>query len=684
MYGVVHKGMFAWIRTYPDGEEKLHAIAELVGEAHLDDFFRFYNDSTTEALLSAVVQVMHLGLDECTYQAGLQFMGGLGETGFQSTLFALGDNLFSVLENIDSLHESFRPSFPEMKAPSLKPERTGENSMDVHYRSESDNLAPFVMGAIKSCAKTLFDLDIDMVHRTKKGQSGKHDVFNIYAEARAFPATQQDYQFESKMTTMQINPFLSNKLFPFHICFDRNLKIVSVGSSLTRHIIGKDVIGSKFSTFFKLARPLNVELDFDELLHHIGESVLIIIPKKVLKRSKISTVLSANFENVFESGVLSSRVMSRTSSALSAGSMQDDIGRSAKLARSEANLKLHGEIIHVPESDTILFAGCPILRSLEEMDATSMHLWEIPLHSHGKDVLFSSMLQAASAQNTNKIDAKLAELDKTMEEVNLKSQQVDNLLHSILPPRVARSLAEGYIPPAEQYEEVSLLYSDIAGFTNISSNLPPIEVVNMLHTLFVKFDELAERHGCYKVETIGDAYVVSAGCPEECDDHALRLANFAIDMLHTVSTVKSPVDGEPLRMRVGLHSGPVMAGVVGRVRPRYCLFGDTVNFAASMESSGIPCCIQASYRFVECLPRNHPFQIVSRGHIHIKNKGPMKTFLILGDEELDFPPLLPTPSKIEDIGPQLLNMARIRADNSQDRIATIQTAKTRRLNRQFV
>lgn len=193
----------------------------------------------------------------------------------------------------------------------------------------------------------------------------------------------------------------------------------------------------------------------------------------------------------------------------------------------------------------------------------------------------------------------------------------------------------------------------------------------MLHELFVRFDALADKHGCYKVETIGDAYMVAAGCPEECEDHATRIARLAIDMVHTAQTVKSPLDGEPLRIRIGLHSGPLMAGVVGRARPRYCLFGDTVNVASRMESNGLPGCIQVSYRFTQALPPDHPFEIVARGHIDIKGKGALKTYIILGShEDENDQPLLPADTSVEDLAPHLSRITA-RMHSIDERLAEV-------------
>ncbi|EGD78923.1 NO-insensitive guanylyl cyclase III [Salpingoeca rosetta] len=541
-------------------------------------------------------------------------------------------------------------------------------------------------------------------------------LFLDLASKVGFPEEPLTTAADEKMATAQLNAGMTNRLFPWHFAVDKDMKIVSLGKHLASRM-KKDCIGMHAEKLFRIARPIDATWDFEDIKARCDKPFLFVTnPKRMLSAEEYAAMLSerqqrlaqedreqrhSNLIQQFEqqsssSQATSGRASARTSTQLpaaersgagslrpsgcpmtgmrhsqssattastsagtSARSSMDLLEARSRHLKKASHIKLHGEVVFDEDKQVLLFVGNPFVQSMEELEAQGIDLTDLPVHSHGREVLYGSMCQAISASNSNDVEAKLADLDRSMAEVHSKKEQIDGLLHSILPPVVADSLARGEIPAAEQYEHVTVLFSDIAGFTNISSEVPSLEVMDMLHELFVKFDDLADQHGCYKVETIGDAYMVTAGCPEECEDHALRIARLAIDMVRTAQTVLSPLDGEPLRIRVGLHSGPLMAGVVGRARPRYCLFGDTVNVASRMESNGLPGCIQATYRFLRALPGYHRLIIAPRGRLEIKGKGTIKTFLVLGEQDgSDTPPLLPEDDGTEELSDEL-NMIRV-------------------------
>lgn len=202
----------------------------------------------------------------------------------------------------------------------------------------------------------------------------------------------------------------------------------------------------------------------------------------------------------------------------------------------------------------------------------------------------------------------------------------ERLLLNILPAPVADRLKSGEESIADHFAEVSVLFADIAEFTTLSGRLAPAPLVSMLNELFSEFDELAHRHGVEKIKTIGDCYMAVCGLPEAREGHASVLADMALEMMARVEAFNG-IKASALRIRVGLHTGPVVAGVIGRSKFIYDLWGDTVNTASRMESSGSPGRIQVTDAMREVLATQFDFE--ARGEVEIKGKGPMRTWFLV-------------------------------------------------------
>ncbi len=202
--------------------------------------------------------------------------------------------------------------------------------------------------------------------------------------------------------------------------------------------------------------------------------------------------------------------------------------------------------------------------------------------------------------------------------------RADGLLANILPLRIIADLQAGREPIADRHPEVSVLFADLVNFTPLAERLDPADLVRLLHGLFTEFDDLTRALGLEKVKTIGDAYMVVAGLPHPRADHADVLSTLALQLLQVPARQGHP----ELELRIGIHSGPVVAGVIGRHKFAFDVWGDTVNMAARLESHGEPGRIQISEATKERLTTE--FALSFRGHVHLKGKAEVPTWWLDG------------------------------------------------------
>jgi adenylate cyclase len=220
---------------------------------------------------------------------------------------------------------------------------------------------------------------------------------------------------------------------------------------------------------------------------------------------------------------------------------------------------------------------------------------------------------------------RLLQLQAEKELVEREREKSERLLLNILPSAIAGRLKGGEKSIANGHEIVSVMFADLCGFTALSRKTTPADLVSMLNGIFTAFDHIVERHGVEKIKTIGDCYMLVGGIPLHRGDHAAAVAECALEMLDALAALNRET-GTELQMRVGIHTGPVVAGVIGKIKFTYDLWGDTVNVASRMESSGQPGRIHLSEQTAEQLQGR--FLLEDRGFVECKGLGAVKTFFL--------------------------------------------------------
>jgi class 3 adenylate cyclase len=430
----------------------------------------------------------------------------------------------------------------------------------------------------------------------------------------------------------------SQKLFPYHVVVNRNLQITAVGNRLSRLLESSknEIIGQRIDRVLSVfpqhqssaERPI---WTWDWLASQEQEE----------DEHESFRVVPAPETNAFELLCFKANVVhvdtathDSPSSQQAMINMVPDASTATELLDMDlttSDMPVHGEYREALE----------LRERLEENAGKAQELQE-KLEEKKSALELRERLEETTGKAQEKLEEKkiMYKFERSWATAGLSKalQKEKELLESLVPKHVADGLRKGENVPPRLHENVTFFFSDVMGFTDMCKQLYPWQVIGMLNRLYCVMDHLLVKFGLFKVETIGDAYVCCSGLPESDENHAEKVANFAVAVSKCVTHIRSPVDGKPIQLRIGVHTGTAASGVVGVKNPRYCVFGDTVNVTARHESSGEAGrvhCSSVTQRILASMFHDR-FTFIERGLVEMKGKGKLKTFWLESSEANGF------------------------------------------------
>ncbi|MEQ9668131.1 transporter substrate-binding protein [Coleofasciculus sp. G2-EDA-02] len=336
----------------------------------------------------------------------------------------------------------------------------------------------------------------------------------------------------------------------------------------------------------------------------------------VLQQKKVQAEMKALF------AAMTDRVTVRDVSGRCLNMIPTKVANVYKLPEAMMGRKLHEDLPR-PQADRILQA---ILQAISTQETVSI---EYSLRIDGKEIWLAETISPLSTETAILVARDISDRKQAEAALYVEKQKSEQLLLNILPQPIVEQLRNNPDVIAEQFNDVTILFADLVGFTPLGARLKPIELVKLLNHIFSRFDELVDQLGLEKIKTIGDAYMVAAGLPIPRSDHAEAIAQMALAMQGAMKRFQVEL-GEDIKIRIGINTGVVVAGVIGTKKFIYDLWGDAVNIASRMESSGEAGRIQVTEATYERLKYN--YQLEKRGAINVRGRGEMVTYWLIGDQ----------------------------------------------------
>ncbi|KAM8976503.1 guanylate cyclase soluble subunit alpha-2 [Pelodytes ibericus] len=567
---------------YRDAERNLHNAS--IKCSYADNTENEEGDDVS-GILQCTANMLGLKFEELKERFGEEFFSICFEEN-ERVLRAVGGTLHDFFNGFDALLEHIRTSIGRqvtLESPSFLCKELADGTLLLSCFHLHHIVGFAMLGMIKAAGKRIYQLKVEVEQINNVNEKLCPEIVSPgNCNSLTFTIKECDNANITKIPLLRSSQISSDlrisistfcRAFPFHLMFDPTMLILQLGEGLRKLIKCEVHKVMKFHDSFEIVSP-KVSCTFEHVILRLSTPFVI--------RNKTDPTSFENKDKVME---------------------------------------VKGQMVFVPESNSILFLGSPRVDKLDELMGRGLHLSDIPIHDATRDVILVGEQAKAQDGLKKRMDKLKATLERTHQALEEEKKRTVDLLCSIFPGDVAQQLWEGKSVQAKKFDDVTMLFSDIVGFTAVCAQCTPMQVISMLNELYTRFDHQCGFLDIYKVETIGDAYCVCAGILRKSDNHAKPIALMALKMMELSEEVLTP-DGRSIKMRIGIHSGSVLTGVVGVRMPRYCLFGNNVTLASKFESGSHPRRINVSPTTYQLLKGEENFDFVPRSREDLPDNFP--------------------------------------------------------------
>ncbi|XP_043470147.1 soluble guanylate cyclase 89Da-like [Leptopilina heterotoma] len=603
MYGMLLESVQHFVQL-EYGEELWLQMLEKAGVKHtVFNTRQIYPDDLMTKLAAALADHIGESINSVMEFFGKCFVRFFSNLGYDCTIKATGRYFCDFLGSVDNIHMQMRFTYPKMKSPSMYITHVDPHGVILVYRSTRQGFTHYFMGQLYQIAKELYETSLDIrVLETSTNIPGSRSVkvtFRIDFDNREYVAknTKMRAPIGRELSPVPCSVLL--RLFPFGVVLNRDMCIQGVGGKLLQAWGGNSSILNKPVTeIFKLRRPKGITFTWGNLIYL--HSVMFELE---LIRSTENNLSSTNSE------------VPSTSSGLDR--------RGSQGSRS---ILLKGQMRYIEDIKSIIFLCSPLINSLDELLSMGLYLNDLNPHGLSRELVLAGWQHCGRLEMMfERAEQRSQELENSYALLDRWKNKSDELLYSMIPQTVADRLRAGASPlsTCESFESITVIFCELCEF-DYSTIEGAMDIVTSMNAVFSCFDSLMDKFKVYKVETIGRVYMAASGAPDRTEDHARNAADVSIELLNNVRSIKLP-SGLDIHIRIGIHSGPAVAGVVGIKVPRYCFFGDTVNTASRMQTTSLPGMVHISPDTKALLPEDR-YHLEPRGVVSVKGKGNMETY----------------------------------------------------------